>query len=143
MKRILSALVLATPLALGSGLTPEAIRYTSEREFKCLVSNIYYEARGEPYLGQLAVAKVTLNRLKSENYPGTICEVVFQSKQFSWTLKTKKLIEDKASEIIAIKALSGKHELNNFNALFFHSTDVRPNWGKKVYTKIGKHIFYH
>lgn len=50
----------------------------------CLALNIYHEARSEPVEGQVAVALVTLNRVKSDRYPGTVCEVVKQYKQFSW-----------------------------------------------------------
>lgn len=53
-------------------------------ESDCLALNIYFEARSEPIEGQLSVALVTLNRVKSKDYPNSICEVVKQYKQFSW-----------------------------------------------------------
>ena len=60
------------------------------QELGCLAMNIYHEARGEPVKGKLAVAAVTMNRVKAKYYPDTVCEVVWQRKQFSWTgLKLK------------------------------------------------------
>ena len=66
------------------------------RNIKCLAMNVYHEARGEPVLGQFAVAAVTMNRVKSARYPDDVCRVVYQkgwsSKHqryvaaFSWTL---------------------------------------------------------
>ena len=54
-------------------------------EVGCLALNIYHEARDESHDGQVAVAAVTLNRMQSASYPDTICGVVWQPHQFSWT----------------------------------------------------------
>ena len=55
--------------------------------------NIFFEARSEPIQGQIAVAEVTLNRVASDDYPNTICEVVLQENsqgcQFSWWCDSK------------------------------------------------------
>lgn len=55
------------------------------KELRCLALNVYFEARGEPAEGQLAVAMVTMNRVKNRHYPNSVCSVVWQRKQFSWT----------------------------------------------------------
>ncbi len=60
-------------------------RVDKDREIRCLALNIYHEARGEPHHGQLAVALVTMNRVRSDKYPDTVCGVVWQRRQFSWT----------------------------------------------------------
>jgi|TARA_B100001971_G_scaffold7277_1_gene5970 spore germination cell wall hydrolase CwlJ-like protein len=57
----------------------------NREDLYCLVENIYYEARGESRRGKQAVAHVVLNRARSEQYPNTICDVVWQKDQFSWT----------------------------------------------------------
>jgi len=54
-------------------------------ELTCLALNIYHEARGEIATGQLAVGMVTMNRVLSPAYPKSVCAVVYQPKQFSWT----------------------------------------------------------
>ena len=51
----------------------------------CLAIAMYYEARNQPIDGQLAVAQVIMNRVESPRYPDTVCEVVWQPKQFSFT----------------------------------------------------------
>lgn len=62
----------------------------------CLAINIYHEARGEPVIDQIAVAAITMNRVKDRDYPDSVCEVVNQPYQFSWTLSKPK-INDKKS----------------------------------------------
>jgi len=52
----------------------------------CLTRNIYFEARGEGRMGQYAVAAVTLNRVRENRWPGGACAVVYQNRQFSWTI---------------------------------------------------------
>lgn len=70
---------------------PEAHGIISGAELACLEKNIYNEARGEIDEGQLAVAFVTIARAMSRQYPNSICGVVYQSKQFSWTFDRKIL----------------------------------------------------
>ena len=53
-------------------------------EVKCLALNIYHEARNQPFLGKLAVGFVTLNRVKSDKFPDTVCEVVKQGQVSKW-----------------------------------------------------------
>lgn len=67
----------------------------------CLARNIYFEARGESSPGQYAVAAVTLNRVREKRWPDGICGVVYQSKQFSWTISRPMsrptVIDDRAA----------------------------------------------
>lgn len=58
---------------------------TKSKELRCLALNIYFEARGEAPEGQLAVALVSMNRVHSKRYPNSVCRVVWQKRQFSWT----------------------------------------------------------
>ena len=117
-----------------------------DREFECLARNVYYEARGESKQGKLAVALVTLNRVDNENYPKSICSVVFQKYQFSWTTKWRpsKLdkVEWKLSKDAAFEAYTNRDSLGSFKATHYHNLTVNPNWGLKRLTKIGNHIFY-
>jgi len=114
----------------------------SHKQVACLATNVYYEARGEGYLGMLAVAKVTLNRVKSSRFGNTICKVVFQPHQFSWTIETTVIKYDKLSWRVANDALYTRHALYDFDALYFHNHTVRPNWGFKRLLTIQNHIFY-
>jgi len=76
------------PFFLLATLATSATANTTKdhaRQLRCLALNIYFEARGESTEGQLAVALVTANRVKSPRYPNTMCGVVWQKRQFSWT----------------------------------------------------------
>jgi len=54
-------------------------------EIKCLADNIYFEALTESDAGKIAVANVTMNRVKHPAFPNSVCDVVWEPKQFSWT----------------------------------------------------------
>jgi spore germination cell wall hydrolase CwlJ-like protein len=119
-----------------------------KQDIACLAKNIYMEARGEPIEGQIAVAQVTLNRLNTGDFGSTICKVVYAKNQFSWTNEKAKPIkankEWEASIIVATAVLKGSIHLPNFNALYFHTRQVRPMWAKTKtrVARIANHIFY-
>jgi spore germination cell wall hydrolase CwlJ-like protein len=124
------------------------------REVECLARNIYFEAGGEPRAGKIAVAEVTMNRVKSRQFPRTVCGVVHQRNrhtcQFSWVCEGKKSIRHQGawreSVKIAENILISKHEYGIIgSAKYFHATYVDPAWAeqKRLIRKIGNHIFYH
>lgn len=138
LKIILLALALATSVASAG-----------QKEIKCLAENIYYESQGESLAGKLAVAKVTLNRTEHPNYPDTVCGVVYQRKQFSWTsnkaLRSRpkdNALWQEAINIATDAYYSGLEELDHFKAISFHNLTVNPKWNLKRVAKIGNHIFY-
>lgn len=113
----------------------------------CLALNVYFEARSEPIEGQYAVAEVTIRRAKESGR--SICEEVFQDKQFSWTMSSdKNIVKDKQAWLIA-EAVShysyttGKTDWSK-GATHFHANYVTPQWAKSMCqtAKIGKHLFY-
>jgi len=114
----------------------------SNKEINCLAEVIYHEARGEPYVGQLAVGQVVLNRVKRKEYPDSICKVMFQKDQFPWTKKWKRFTAPKDFISIANYVISGKHVLKDFKATHFHATYVDPKWKLTKVAIIGNHIFY-
>jgi spore germination cell wall hydrolase CwlJ-like protein len=125
-------------------------------EENCLAKAVYFEARSESELGQLAVAKVVLNRVKDPNFPKTICGVVYQgsdrrnSCQFSFAcdgiadeVKSKAAWDQ--SKRIAQKAIAGDQTIRVIGAATnYHADYVRPRWAKEMrkLIKIGRHIFY-
>lgn len=117
----------------------EVPKLPDKKELECLATNVYREARGEPFAGQVAVAKVTLNRVASPKYPKTICKVVHQKHQFSWTSKYKNVVYDIESLTAAVMALNMQ---SRFSATHYHADYVSPKWGLKRIAKIGRHIFY-
>ena len=123
------------------------------REVECLARNIYFEAGGEPRAGKIAVAEVTMNRVKSRQFPRTVCGVVHQRNrhtcQFSWVCEGKKSIRHQGawreSVKIAENILISKRKYGIIgNAIYFHANYVDPAWSaeKKLIAQIGNHIFY-
>lgn len=125
----------------------------NDPDLQCLAQAVYFEARGEPFSGQIAVAQVVRNRVveKAMSY----CDVVFEGSskrnacQFSFACDGKS---DKATEnvawqqalMIANLVKSGYMRDLSGDATFYHATYVTPYWSKTLQktTNIGNHIFY-
>lgn len=126
-------------------------------EHRCMSHAIYFEARSESELGQLAVAKVILNRVKSPLYPNSICQVVYQNAeqynacQFSFACngRSDKPRPGKAWErakSLATLAMAGEADVQVVaTATHFHADYVAPHWSGAMtrLIKIGRHIFYN
>jgi hypothetical protein len=125
---------------------------------KCLANAIYFEARGEPVRGQMAVAQVVINRVFSGYYPDNVCSVVYQNTrrhrhlrcQFSFTCDgipdriTEPDAWDRATHI-ARDALDGNFWLNDIGkATHYHARWVHPWWVREMrrLDRIGVHTFY-
>lgn len=135
--------ILATLLAIA---TVSGHAVADSNSVICLAKNIYHEARGEPLAGKLAVAKVTINRVESKQFADTICGVVYERGQFSWTAnRSLKVVDRNAwqeSLNIARDAVHNGLDEVKLSALYFHSTAIKPKPAKRRITKIGKHVFY-
>lgn len=128
----------------------------SEKEMWCMATAIYFEARGESYRGQVAVAQVVMNRVSHNLYPSTICGVVFQNQhkrnacQFSFACDgiPERVTEQKAwaqAQQIANEVVSGREYIADVgHSTHYHATYVYPHWAPRMQknTKIGLHIFY-
>jgi spore germination cell wall hydrolase CwlJ-like protein len=125
------------------------------QEWHCLTEALYFEARGESFRGQVAVAEVILNRVDSKRYPNSICGVVKQGQQrrnacqFSYNcdgianrIGNKGVFEELGRLAWVMK--QGHDRSLTGDALFYHNTSVRPRWARKMVrtTRIGDHIFY-
>lgn len=123
-------------------------------EAECLAQNIYFEARNQPLVGKIAIGNVTLNRVKSEHYPNTICEVIRQGTapkcQFSWWCDGKSDTPTEPGEIeeareIALKILANTYFDVTEGALWYHADYIiKPSWARRLKEKvqINDHIFY-
>lgn len=145
----------ATAPVTGGFSTGSAMQ-VSDKELWCLATAIYFEARGESYRGQVAVAQVVLNRVKDYRYPDTICGVVFQNQsrrnscQFSFACDgIPEVINDQTSwaqaQDISRRFTDGELYLTEVgDATHYHATYVRPAWAPRMnkVTQIGLHIFY-
>tara|TARA_B100001142_G_scaffold94267_2_gene96087 strand:- start:8791 stop:9252 length:462 start_codon:yes stop_codon:yes gene_type:complete len=127
----------------------------------CLVEAVYHEARGESFLGQVAVANVILNRVASPKFPPTICKVVHDAKlwkgriiknkcAFSYYCDGKlewQFVDPVALEMsvkISELAIDGLTVRSVMDATHYHATYVSPFWAKnfKLVSQIGQHKFY-
>ena len=137
---------------------------TDPQELECMSMNIYFEAALESTAGKLAVAQVTLNRVKSELYPNTVCSVVKQGKhyesgfpvrdrcQFSWYCDGKHDTPSKGkmwreSENIATYAMENTQMLDiTDGATHYHADYIEnPRWAiaRHRTLQIDTHIFYN
>jgi spore germination cell wall hydrolase CwlJ-like protein len=125
-------------------------------EISCLALNIYFEARGESDKGKLAVSHVVMNRVLSDRFPSTVCEVIQQGGeirryrcQFSWWCdglsdKPRSKQDWQRSSEIALAVYWGQTSDPTGGALWYHADYVSPAWRNDfVQVKtIGRHIFY-
>ena len=118
------------------------------RELECLAVGIYYESKGEPLIGQLAVGEVIANRAASPKFPSSYCGVLFQRSQFSF-IRGKKLPSVPRSSkhwktAVAVAKIVDQDLKDSAadKALFFHAKRVSPRWKLKRVASIGNHIFY-
>ena len=127
----------------------------SNKQISCLAEALYFEARGEPIQGQLAVGEVILNRVKDTRYPSSICKVINQGTgrrfacQFTYTCdgKLETVHERKPYEMALkiAKILMTTHDGKlTRGSTHYHSNYVNPKWSKKFerVAKFGRHIFY-
>ncbi|MCH8198148.1 MAG: cell wall hydrolase [Proteobacteria bacterium] len=144
---------LALPARAGVEM-PEEVGISEE--VKCLALTIYFESRGEPDAGKIAVGHVVMNRVNNPRFPGQVCKVVKQGGewrrnrcQFSWWCdgRSDKPKDRRAwglSKELANTIYAGMSEDPTEGALWYHADYVKPYW-KNVFArgpKIGRHIFY-
>ncbi len=156
----LAMALLAVALVFGTLAVRATQSKIEAQEIHCLALNIYHEARGEPALGQAAVALVTLNRVRSGGFPDNVCAVVFQRRwlqgqqryaaAFSWTVD--HLGDAPVDEGAWRRSLDTAHRLYLAKeppppldqALYYHATSVTPAWSRQrpFIKRIGGHLFY-
>jgi len=121
---------------------------TLEGDMKCLAGAVYFESKGESLEGQLAVARVIINRMKSGRFADSLCGVVYQPGQFSFVrgrgMPAISMASESWREAVAIAQIAMEDSWNSQaeGALFFHARRVSPGWGKRQLASIDNHIFY-
>jgi spore germination cell wall hydrolase CwlJ-like protein len=121
-----------------------------DAEAECLATAVYFESRGEPLEGQLAVAEVVLNRARSGKYPTSWCGVVKQRAQFSFVRGGRFPRVDAQSEswqtATAIARIAQQRITTRLpgDVLWYHADYVAPRWSTRLnkVQKIGAHVFY-
>ena len=146
-------------------LLTTSLKIHADSSLYCMAQNVYFEAASESFIGQIAVAQVVMNRVQSDKFPNTPCDVIYEGPsyisdrgnilpikhkcQFSWYCDGKpENIKDKKAWDLAVNVsmrvlLKTLPDITE-GSLWYHSTSVNPYWAKtktKV-TQIDNHIFY-
>jgi spore germination cell wall hydrolase CwlJ-like protein len=144
----------------ASGWPPQALvdRYAAatgpalDEQANCVAVAVYHEARGESVEGQLAVARVIMNRAASGKYPASWCGAVKQPWQFSFVnprsgaFPYTDMGSNSWRKAVAVTRLAISNAIPTLSndVLWYHADYVAPSWGRRLtrVNKIGTHIFY-
>ncbi len=146
----IAPLIAATRPSLDQLVTQYSAGADLDEQQRCLATAIYFESNGEPLAGQLAVARVVMNRAASGQYPSSWCAVVKQKAQFSFVRAGRFPRIDpacrawrKAQAITRIAIANASDSLTS-DVLWYHADYVAPKWRNNLrrVEKIGVHIFY-
>lgn len=147
-------------IVFGSVSVSAAEKYPySPKQVRCMIENVWHEARNEPKRGWLGVMFVTLHRVNDSRFPNSICKVVYQPAQFSWTeddiqnnIVTKSQYQKKRYKEIHYfvhYVLANIEHMDDptLGADHYHTIDLAPHRGRwrhrmKRVTTIGRHHFY-
>ena len=122
----------------------------------CLAQAVYFEARDQPYRGQVAVAQVVMNRVFSGIYPRSVCGVIFQNAshylgcQFTFACDGRPEVVNEygawaRARRVARDTLDGKVYVAAVGtATHYHATYVHPRWTHEMrrFAREGIHLFY-
>jgi N-acetylmuramoyl-L-alanine amidase len=115
----------------------------SQNDIRLMANAVHGESRGEPYIGQVAVASVILNRVNSSNFPNTVSGVIFEPGAFTAVADGQIwLTPNESSRKAVIDAINGWDPTGE--ALYYFNPDTATSgwiWGRPQIKRIGKHIF--
>ena len=135
---------------------PDPAQWIDPTERDCLAQAVYFEARSEPKVGQVAVAHVVLNRAASDGHPDRVCEVIREGEdrgrgrcQFSWRCDgladiPRDMRAWEEAKGVAEEVMLGREPDPTRGAMFYHTVKVQPAWAPKLQrvAQIGTHVFY-
>ncbi|MEO6580921.1 MAG: cell wall hydrolase [Sphingomicrobium sp.] len=142
------------PVAIKPSLDQLVAQYSAgaalDEQQQCLATAVYFESMGEPLEGQLAVARVVINRAASGRYPTDLCGVIKQKAQFSFVQAGRFPRVDagcqawRKAQAIARIAVANASQILPIDVLWYHADYVAPKWRNNLVMveKIGAHIFY-
>lgn len=145
-------------LRIPQEVVVEREKTVDKKELDCMAANIYFEASTQERIGKIGVAQVTMNRVRSPEFPNSVCEVVYQGPknkknkrlcQFSWYCDGKpdiirnKRVWRECVYVAKYVILGGVPDIT-YNSTHYHADYVQPWWAKKMEktVKLGDHIFY-
>ena len=148
--RVGSALGLTSPQPLSALVAANADGDALDEQAQCLATAVYFESRGEPIEGQLAVADVVLNRASSGRFANNWCGVVKQHAQFSFVRggRFPRILTDSAAwrtaQAVARVASLKLARVLPEGTYWYHASYVAPRWRQQMtmVQRIGAHLFY-
>ena len=130
-------------MGIYSSSTTSGSSSTNSNDVNLLARLVYGEARGEPYAGQVAVAAVVLNRVKSSSFPNTIAGVIYQKGAFNVVDDGQiNLSPNSTAKKAAQDALNGWDP--SYGAIYYFNPSTATNkwiWSRPMTVTIGKHRF--
>ncbi|MFD0680085.1 MULTISPECIES: spore cortex-lytic enzyme [unclassified Paenibacillus] len=133
----------ATAPSDNGNLAPSSNMGLSEQDLKLMANAVYGESRGEPYIGQVAVAAVILNRVKSPSFPNTVSGVIFQPGAFTAVADGQIWLTPNESARKAVQeALNGMDPSGG--CIYYFNPETATSawiWSRPQVKQIGKHIF--
>ena len=130
-------------MGISSSSSNSGSSSSNSSDVNLLARAIYGEARGEPYVGQVAVAAVILNRVKSSKFPNTIAGVIYQNGAFDAVADGQiNLSPDNTAKKAAQDALNGWDP--SYGAIYYFNPSTATNkwiWSRPMTVMIGKHRF--
>lgn len=115
----------------------------SQNDIQLMANAVYGEARGEPYIGQVAVAAVILNRVQSATFPNTVSGVIFEPRAFTAVADGQIwLTPNENAKKAVLDAMNGWDPTGN--AIYYFNPDTATSgwiWSRPQIKRIGKHIF--
>jgi N-acetylmuramoyl-L-alanine amidase len=126
-----------------ASMTPSSHAGVTDNDLKLMANAVYGESRGEPYTGQVAVAAVILNRVKSSSFPNTISGVIFQPGAFTAVSDGQIWLTPNASAKKAVLDALGGDDPTNGCIYYFNPQTATSKWiwTRKAVITIGRHIF--
>ena len=133
--------------SLADAVAAQSFDDPLDEESRCMAGAIYFESKGEPLSGQLAVADVILNRIRSGRFASTICSVVTQPGQFSFVRDGRvpdiaDCAHYRTAIAVARVAMADAWQSPAAGALFFHARRISPGWHREHIATIGNQVFY-
>ena len=133
--------------SLAAAVAGQADSDAMSADLACMAGAVYFESKGEPLAGQLAVAEVILNRAKSGRFPKSVCSVVTQPGQFSFVRggRVPAVAQNRqyrTAVAVARVALADAWDSPASGAMYFHARRVAPSWNRVQVAAIGNHLFY-
>jgi N-acetylmuramoyl-L-alanine amidase len=115
----------------------------SQNDIQLMANAVYGESRGEPYIGQVAVAAVILNRVQSASFPNTVAGVIYEPGAFTAVADGQiNLTPNETAKKAVLDAVNGWDPTGN--AIYYFNPDTATSswiWSRPQIKKIGKHIF--